>query len=680
MLLAMATALWAVGAGVLAPGWAIGRALGAGRGGGAAAELAIAAAIGRLAIAAATAAAIALDLPSALAIWPLLGCAAAALIALRERRASLGLRLRERVYDAVPYVAGLAAAALLVHAVVARNGVLDAAGRLLFFGRDATNDPLMYLAQSRMLLEGGFPIANPFFAGVVSSNSYVPFLVRAGLHAAAGVSWLDATFRVMPLLDVCSLAVTSGALVAALGGSRRAVGFGSVLMVLGSEASFVLPTLARQTGGEELRLASWGLGGPAQLPFNSIAPAVQTALAALLLLALPARRPRTAAITAGALFAALFELKLFLWLTSIAALAGVAAVAAPRALRSRLRLAAATATLLSLPSIVDKALYTLQMRDQGLFDTGIRLCPGCFPRYLADGVLAREAAPWSLFADLRIGDLLHAEMLARTVLACTVFALVLLGVRWIAVPTLIRMARRGASEPSDAGAAAVARITLAGAGLGLALSMLLAWRPHYLNVGQFAWSATFLLWPFTALVIGQWWPRRRAACLLALAAALVSTSGVLFTRGGYGAPPWLAVEPGERALVEELRALSRPGEIVIEPSFGLRPEVPSIVPWLSGRPVVFTDRSIATQIKDAPRLERLAQLEAVFKGQDPSAAAAALRASGASWVYVPAPVMLRFPTQGILVPAAQGPAGRIYRVFGTDRAAPRDERPIDARP
>ena len=677
MLLALATALWGVGAGVLAPGWAICRSLGLARSGGAAAELALAFAAGRLAIAAATAAAIALGAPSALVAWPALGCAAAALVVLREKRGPFTPRLREWGRASLPFVAGLAAAALLVHAVAGRNGVENAAGRLLFFGRDATNDSLMYLAQSRMLLEIGFPIANPFFAGVVSSNSYVPFLVRAGLHAAAGVSWLDATFRVMPLLDVCSLAVTSGALVAALGGSRLAVGLGAVLGVLGSEASFVLPALAKLGGGEDLRLASWGFGGPALLPFNSIAPAVQTAMAALVLLAIPAPRPRAAAIAVGVLFAALFELKLFLWMTSIVALAAVAAVGAPRALRSGLRLAAATAVLLSLPSLVDKALYTAQMRAQGIFDTGIRLCPGCFPRYLADGALSREAAPWSLFSELQPGDLLDAETLARTLLACAVFALVLLGARWIAVPTLVRIARRGASDPSDAGAAAAARITLVGAGIGLGLSMLLAWRPHYLNVGQFAWSATFLLWPFTALAIGRWWPQHRAASVLALAASLLSTSGVVFARG-YGAPPWLAVEPGERALVEELGSLSRPGEIVIEPSFGLRPEVPSIVPWLAGRPVVFTDRSIATQIKDAPRLERLAQLEAVFKGQDSEAAAAALRASGASWVYAPAPVSLRFATQGLLVPAAESRAGRIYRVVaggsserpGAQRAEP----------
>lgn len=672
MLLATAAALWGAGAGVLAPGWALARALGLVRAGDAAAELALALAIGRLAMAAATAVAIALDAPSVLVAWPLVGCAGAAFAWLRSRRVvPRPSAPSARKPDAVVWLAALAAAALLVHAVVGRSGLEDAAGRLLFFGRDATNDSLMYLAQSRMLLEGGFPIANPFFAGVVSSNSYVPFLVRAGLHAAAGLSWLDVTLRVMPLLDVCGLAVTGAALARALGGSRLGVGLAAVLTVLGSEASFVLPMLAKLAGGADLRLATWSLGGPTVLPFNSIAPAVQTAMAALLLWAIPASRPRVAAVVAGVLFAALFEIKLFLWLTSLAALGAVALAAPPASLRGPLRLATVVATLVSLPSLADKAAYAAQMRAQGIFDTGIRLCAGCFPRYLVDGVLAKDAAPWRLFSEFRAAELLEPATLARTVFACALFVLVFLGARCVAIPELARRIRiRGAAAP-EPGVAVVARITLLGAGVGLALSMLLAWRPHYLNVGQFAWSATFLLWPFTALWIDRWWPRHRAVCALVVLASLLSTSGVIVARG-YAAAPWLAIEPGERALVEELRTLSQPGDVVIEPSFGLRPDVPSAVPWLAARRVVFTDRSIATQIKDEPRERRLAQLAAVFQGQDSAAAAAALRESGARWVYAPTPVSLRFPTQGLLVLAAETRAGRIYRVVEAPASIPNE--------
>lgn len=660
MLLETAAALWAVGGGLIAPGFALCRGLGLGRDAGAAVELTLAVAVGRLLLAAAAALAIGLGAPRLLLAWPAVGIAAALLAVIRGRSKGGSAPSRSSLREGTALCLGVAAAALLVFASTGRGGLEDKAGSLVFFGRDASNDSLMYLAQTRMLVDSGFPLPHPFFAGVLLTNSYLPFLVRAGLHAAADLPWLDLSFRVIPLLDVGSLALAAGALVRVLGGPALAIGLGSVLTVLGSEASFLLPPLARIVGGSDVRLASWGLGGPSLVPFNSITPAVQTLVAGLVVLAIPTSRPRVAAVVTGLLFGALFEIKLFLWLPAVGALAVVAALAAPPALRSRLRLAAACALAVSIPALLEKAVMALRIREQGALDTGIRPCLGCFPHYLVDGVLG-PPAPWTIFSEFGNRTLLAPAVLGRTLVACVLFALVLLGARWIGVPELLRRARSRGEEASDPQHAAVARIVLASAAVGLALSMVLAWRPHHLNVGQFAMSATFLLWPFTALALARWWRTRRALFGAGLVLALASTLGALGPRG-YAAPAWITLAPDEQRLLDELRRLSKPGEIVIEPSFGIRPEVPSPVPWWTGRRVVFTDLSIATQLVPRERDARLAQLTAVFTGDDPAAARAALDASQASWVYVPAPVALRFPTQGILELAVETPAGRIYRV------------------
>lgn len=665
MLLETAAALFAVGGGVIAPGFALCRSLGLGRGANLAVELTLAVAAGRLMLSAAAALAIGVGVPGMLLVWPPLGVAAALVAALRDRREAGAVGPRTSLREGAALCFGIAAAALLVFANTGRGGLADATGRLVFFGRDASNDSLMYLAQTRMLVESGFPLAHAFFAGILLTNSYVPFLVRAGLQAAAELPWLDLSFRVIPLLDVTSLAVAAAALVRVLGGPALAIGLGSVLMVLGSEASFLLPPLARILGGLDVRLASWGFGGPSLVGFNSITPAVQTLVAGLVALAIPTSRPRAAAIVAGVFFGALFEIKLFLWLPAIGALAAVAVFAAPTALRSKLRLATACAVVVSIPGLLDKAVMALRIREQGALDTGVRACLGCFPRYLVDGVLGPNAAPWTIFAEFENRTLLDPFILGRTLLACAVLALVLLGARWIGVPELLRRALARGEEASDPERVALARIVLASAGIGLVLSMTLAWRPHHLNVGQFAMSATFLLWPFTALVLARWWQTRRGLFGVGLALALASTLWVLGPRG-YAAPAWITVEPGEQRLLDELEGLSKPGEIVIEPSFGIRPEVPSPVPWWTGRRVVFSDVSIATQIVPRERDARLAQLAAVFTGEDPAAARAALDASQASWVYVPAPLALRFPTQGILELAVESPAGRIYRVVARE--------------
>src|SRR5690606_30963872 len=241
------------------------------------------------------------------------------------------------------------ASALLVVAVVARGGAADASGALVFYGRDSTHDPLLYLAVARALAEQGFPIVIPFAGGAPSAASYLPFGLLAGLHGAGGASWLDLAFRIVPLVETVGVAATGACLVRALGGGARAAALAAFLLPLGSEASFLVDGAGALLGRAARPLDSWALFGPYLLAFNSIAPALQAGFAALVLLVrAPAGGPRLA-VVAGLLVASLFETKLFAWAPVTAALVAAAALRPPAAAARAARVAAAVAVAASLP-------------------------------------------------------------------------------------------------------------------------------------------------------------------------------------------------------------------------------------------------------------------------------------------------------------------------------------------
>jgi hypothetical protein len=124
-----------------------------------------------------------------------------------------------------------------------------------------------------------------------------------------------------------------------------------------------------------------------------------------------------------------------------------------------------------------------------------------------------------------------------------------------------------------------------GCALSIGLAFLVAVTPHALNGAQFAWFASFLLWPLAALRVERWLAARRLLALGVFAALALPSLGLLVGPLGYGAPVRLRVTAEERALYAKLAAIAEPGDAVFEPSMLKDVDRPSPIPFLAGLPV-----------------------------------------------------------------------------------------------
>ncbi len=667
----LAFGLVALAATVVAPGWAVVRGLRLLRD--PLAALVVGAAVGRVLFAAASLVATAAGGRGLLLGFAGLSIAAAAL-AERSARRTLPAAVREPpAARMLPALAAVAAGLVLVHAVVARSGLANAAGDLVFYGRDATNDPLVYAATALRLAEHGLPLSLAFAGGWVAPGSYGHYAVPAGLHLLFGLSVIDLLFRVMPVFDVTLMTLSGVVLARALGGGPLAAGATGVALALGTEPSFLVAPVAAVAGRAVQPLDSWAIFGPYLAAFNPVTPAVHLYFAAAVLLAREGRpseacaddaapspgpaweaRPATAAVLAGLLVAATFEWKVFLWAPLLASLAAVAWLRPPAAGARALRLASVAALAGSLPSILDRVVGAQAVAAND--ETGLALCIACLPRYLANAAWGSHELSFALFRTFRFSDLARADVLAASAFASVCVLSVMIGARFAAIPALWRGARGGDAR------AGVHRWLALAALLGLGASLVLVVRPHFLNGAQLAWAATFGLWPGVGLELERLVARRRLApAAIVVSLALLGTGSVT-GRLGYDAPVSLRVSAGEQLLLGRLAALAGSGDVVLEPSMILDTDRPSPVPWITGRAVHLSLLSAVQSLPEEERNRRFDELVAIFAGSDPEEAGRALAASGARWVYVPAGVTLRYDPRALLEPVLESEAGVVYRV------------------
>ena len=651
-------ALAVLGAGVLAPGWALARALRLAEG--PLATLVVAAALGRLLFAGAALLAVSGAGAGLLVAWLAAGTAAAGAVAWRARgeaareAAPRPHAPRSPAARIAAVSAASAAALLLVHAVVARSGALAPGGDLVFYGRDSTNDPLVYGAMALQLAESGPPLRLPFAGGGPGPAPYASYAVLAGLVRLSGASLLDLAFRVVPAFDALLLSLSGVALARALGGGALAAGAAGVLLALGGGAGALVEPIGRLLGRAVQPLDSWALFGPYLAAFNPIAPAAHTLLAACTVLARPAAGARGAPVAVGLLVAGLFELKPFLWAPALAGLALVALVRPPPQAAGALRRAAAVATLASLPSLLVRVRETAALA--GRDETSFQICVGCLPRYLADAAWGSHELSFAAFRSFRHVALRDPSLLLATAVAGGLVAVIALGARLFALPAL----RRAWRDPGGRGASA--RLLGAAALLGLGAAFTIVTTPHYLNGAQFAWAACFGLWPVAALELERLWRARNAAACVAFALLAFASIGHLLGTLGYRAPLWMRVPADERALLARLREPDARQALVLEPSMLADPDRPSPVPWLTGRSVWLSLLSAVQSLPAEERERRFRALATVFLEGDRARALEAIRASGATWVYAPAGFPLRFDPGEALTVVARSPAGTLYRV------------------
>ncbi len=636
--LAAIASIWAVLGAWLGPGYALAVALGSGRD--RLERFGLAVALGRLLLAVVSLAACSASAPQLLVGWGVLGAALGAYAWWRTAAVA------EPDGAGRALTVAIASAALLVFAVVGRSA-LSHDGALSFYGRDSANDPFVYGSFAVALRDRGLPLANPFAGGDLVPGSYVLFATLAGLSAAGGAPMLDLVYRVVPLLDTIALGVTAIAFVRALGAPKLAWALAPMLLLLGGDPSPWLATIGRVFGFAVQRLDTWSLFGPYLLAFNPIAAGLQTLFCAYLLLARGAVIRRREAIVAGLLVGALIEMKLFLWAPAIAALFAVAVLWPPAATRVALLWSAAAAALVSLPSIVEKALWA--QAASGRDDTGFRLCLACFPRYLANAAWGNGDLSFAIFSSPGAASTRHA------LLACCVIGAIALGARALALGELIRGARGGAT-------AIVYRQLAIGSALGFALAFTIATPPHQLNAAQFAWIATFGLWPLLAIAAARWVQAGRWLPLAIATMLLVPGSIDTLLRLGLGAPQSFAISRDEQVLAAALRRASAPGDVVFEPSMIASTDRPSPIPLLAERPVHLSLLSAVMNLPAAQREMRFERLVRFFAGDDSNAALRALRESGAAFVFVPRGAEPRNKALDALEEVEANGAGRIFRV------------------
>jgi hypothetical protein len=640
-------AVFALTGGWIGPGLAVATALGLGRD--RLERVVLGVAVGRVLLTIATLVAANAGSTGALVAWGALGTAAGvwAIVHTRRDLPSTGSGVGSALAVAV------GCALLLGIAVVARSG-LDHGSVSAFYGRDGANDPFVYGAYAIALGNLGLPPTNPFAGGTLAQGSYAVIAVLAGLAAIGGVPMPDLAYRVVPLFEATALMATAIAFVRALGAPRAAWLLAPVA-VLAGDPSPLVTAVARGVGLTVHSIDGFAFFGPYLLAMNPITPGLQTFFCASILLVRPDRRHH--AWLAGLLIGALFEIKLFLWAPVVAGLGATALIRPPAAHARSLRIASLVAVLASLPSLADKLLA--RANDAG----GFSLCPGCLPRYLARAAWGDGALSFEIFRSGVAWTSLSPRVLVASLLASAAVAAIALGARALALPTLLRGARRGE-------AVVVYRILAFASVAGLLLAMTIGVSPHYLNAAQFAWVAVFGLAPLLAIACAEWLRAGRWQPLAAVVLLALPGSADAILRLGFGAPQRFGISRAERDLCLRLAQVSAPGDVVFEPSMLLDTDRPSAIPLLAGRPVYL---SLLSAVGTLPAEERDARYEALvafFVGRDAEAARAALVSSGARFVLVPPGVTPAASAMDGLEPIADNAAGRLYRVPDSATVAP----------
>ena len=217
----------------------------------------------------------------------------------------------------------------------------------------------------------------------------------------------------------------------------------------------------------------------------------------------------------------------------------------------------------------------------------------------------------------------------------------------------------------EPGVQRVERVLGAWLAVGTLLTLTVHTPPHFPNAGQLAWCPALLLWlPLVAVLARHWRTgTTRARAGVALAAVLAVASGPFWLwRLGVEAPVVQRLPAPAIALLDGLREVSAPDEVVMEPSLLLAPGLPTPVVWLAGRRAVSGHTGMLLYLDPAEQALRRRQLERVYEGHDAADAARALRESGASLVLEPA---------GLATPLRVGvdvdvvlahPAGRVLRL------------------
>jgi hypothetical protein len=546
---------------------------------------------------------------------------------------------------------------LLVFAVTARSGVADAQGALVFRD-DPSADLLFYLSVARDLAATGLPLVNPFASDFPISWHLGQFGALAGVKLVGGGDWFDLTFRVMPLLNVVGLALTGFALVRALGGNLWGASIGATLLILGGDLSWPVTRLAEALGFAAHDLNTWTMYfGPVLVPVNPANAATQTAFAACLLVARMPDGGARSALAAGALFGGVVLFKVPWWAPFAAALVLVA-LRPPPAHARWLRIAAGVAIAAALPAQLDSV---LRMGEAERLVVGFHPCPGCLPRFLTDLTFGGLAWSSDRFDTFQWTDLLSPRewlAIAGATLALTGIGL---GARLVALPELWRGCRFGAG-PSD-GRSTTYRVLLAAAVLGIGAAGTIAFAPYYPNGLQFAWSASFPLWIVLGVSAGRWLAGGRhlqVALVLVLLLALAHAGRTISERA-WTAPVAGRVSAQERALLEQLAAVSHPDDVVLEPSW-FDQRLISPVPWLAGRQVYLTGGNHVASLPKWDELLRVGNIHHVFAGERRESALAALETTKAHFVYAPAAWPLRFDPGDALEEIARNDAGVVYRV------------------
>lgn len=654
------TDVFALGA-LCLPGWALARWLCGPRDVLETAVLSVA--FGRMLLAALSLVATSLAIPAlvgvyGLAAWLGAALAAGALVWRRKWPQPRGL--------APATVAGAVAVVALAlglgWAVVARSPEATSDGGLVFHGRHPTADSLIYHGIVSQLLSHGLPLREPLIAAAPTSTHELFFGSLAGLVLLHGEPALDVTFRLRPLLDLSALALTALALARSLGLSAPGAAAAAGLLLLGGGLSLPLFRLAGALGVPLNLLELWSFGNAFLLPFNPAAPGLQTAGAALLLVARPGTRPDRAAAAAGVLAGLTFGMKLAVWAGLLPALALATLGAASR--RRVLRRVFLAALLASLPLLLWTAHAAFSLRTA---ESPLPLpCPGCLARY---AVASAFGDPWQetrIFDTAGAAALGDAEAFLLAIPAALVWLGLTWGARWAALPALLRAWRQPAVREGAPGEGDVRRILGAWAAVGALLTLGFHTPPHFPNAGQFAWCAAFLLWiPFVSVLEASWRAGRRIRVAALGALALCSGPAWLWQQG-LSAPPVQRLDPEVAALVEAAGRATREDEIVLEPSLLLESGFPTPLAWLARRPVWASQGGMVRYLPEAEARRRRAQLEAIYLGQDAGAAARALRETGAALVVAPAglPTPLRVGRDAEVVFSSA--AGRLLRPLPPD--------------